>query len=159
MNNALKDWTIAYVKHKDSAFRKLVKTEEKKDRIEFHFRDKINTHFIIDTLTDALFSLIKDCEHKTIVCPNIQENLHFLLKEWKRINAIKNLLFIFVNLKNNDKWVINPHVHAMIADPASLEIGLQTMFDTANGKIAEIKVPKRKPQLFDEDVAASEEEE
>jgi len=46
----------------------------------------------------------------------------------------------------------------MIADPASLETGLQTMFDTANGKITEIKIPKRKPKLFDEDVADIEEE-
>ena len=45
----------------------------------------------------------------------------------------------------------------MIADPASLETGLQTMFDTANGKISDIKIPKRKPKLFDEDVAESEE--
>ena len=48
-------------------------------------------------------------------------------------------------------------VHAMIADPASLETGLQTMFDTANGKVSEIKIPRRKPQLFDEDVTKEEE--
>jgi len=82
MNQALKDWTINYVKHKDMAFRKLLNVEEKKECIMFKFKDKAVAHFVIDQLDTAIFALIKDHEHATIVCPNIEDNLEFLLKEW-----------------------------------------------------------------------------
>jgi hypothetical protein len=38
----------------------------------------------------------------------------------------------------------------MIADPESIESGLKTMFDTANGKIAEVKSAKKKASMFEE---------
>ncbi len=157
MNKELKEWTINYVKHKDSPFKRLVGYEEKKDIIEFKFKDKANIHVITERIDANTLDQIKSYEHKTVVCFNTDDNLKFLLKEWNKFSAIKNLTLIFVNLKNNDKWTINPHVHAMIADPESLETGLRTMFDTANGKIAEIKAPKRKPKLFGDDVADEEE--
>lgn len=157
MNTSLKDWTIAYVKHKDSAFKKLVNYTEGKEYIDFKFKDKTNRHFILERIDAEVLTKIKDCDHKTVVCLNTEENYQFLIKEWKKLASIKNLMLIFVNLKTGDKWLINPHVHAMIADPESLETGLRTMYDTANGKVAEIKAPKRAPKLFDDDVADEEE--
>jgi hypothetical protein len=81
-----------------------------------------------------------------------------LIKNWKKLSDIKNLSFLFVNLKIGDKWVINPHTHSMIADPESIESGLRTMFDTANGKIAEVKVGKKKSSMFEESSSSEEEE-
>jgi hypothetical protein len=161
MNKELSDWTVHYVKNKDLTFRKLVKYSEhpENDRIDFEFKDKTIAHFIIDKLSDKLFESIKEHEHKTIVCPNIEENFKFLIKNWKRLSDVKNLNFLFVNLKINDKWVINPHTHSMIADPETIESGLKTMFDTANGKVAEIKKGKKKASMFEEGSSSEEEEE
>ena len=53
-------------------------------------------------------------------------------------------------MKIGDKWVINPHTHSMIADPESIESGLRTMSDTANGKVEEVKKGKKKPSMFEE---------
>jgi len=39
-----------------------------------------------------------------------------------------------------------PHTHSMIADPSTIESGLRTMFETANGKVAEVKKGKKKHQ-------------
>jgi len=161
MDKQLSEWTINYVKNRDLTFRKLVKYVEnsKDDYISFEFKDKIVAHFIIDKLSEKIFEIIKNHDHKVIVCLNVEENFKFLIKNWKKLSDIKNLSFLFVNLKMGDKWVINPHTHSMIADPTSIESGLKTMFDTANGKIAEIKAGKKKSSMFEEGSGSEEEEE
>lgn len=161
MDKELANWTINYVKNRDLTFRKLVKYTEKSkdDCIEFEFKDKIVAHFIVDKVTDKIFDTIKAHDHKVIVCPNIEENFKFLIKNWKKLSDAKNLSFLFVNLKLGDKWVINPHTHSMIADPESIESGLRTMFDTANGKITEVKAGKKKSSMFEEGSSSEEEEE
>jgi len=160
MDKQLYDWTINYVKNKDLAFRKLVKFTEHptEDNIEFEFKDKTIAHFIIDKLSDKIFNLIKDHEHKAITCPNSEDNFKFLIKEWKKLSEIKNLSLVFVNLKINDKWIINPHTHSMIADPSTIESGLRTMFETANGKVAEVKKGKKKASMFEESSSEEQEE-
>jgi hypothetical protein len=160
MDKQLAEWTVHYVKNKDLTFRKLVKFEEhpKEEMIEFEFKDKKVAHFILDKVTDKVLDLVKGHEHKVIVCLNNEENFKFLIKDWKKVSEIRNLSFLFVNLKGNDKWVINPHTHSMIADPASIESGLRTMYDTANGKIAEIKGGKKKASMFESSSSEEEEE-
>jgi hypothetical protein len=161
MDKQLADWTLNYVKNKDLTFRKLVKYTEhaKEEYIDFEFKDKIVAHFIIDKVSDKVFDIIKNHDHKIIVCLNTDENFKFLIKNWKKLAETKNLSFLFVNLKIGDKWVINPHTHSMIADPDSIESGLKTMFDTANGKVAEVKVGKKKSSMFEEGSSSEEEEE
>jgi len=161
MDKQLYDWTLSYVKNKDLTMRKLVKCIEhpKEDSIEFEFKDKKVMHFVLDKLSDKIFELIKNHEHKAITCLNTEENFKFLIKEWKKLSGIRNLSFVFVNLKINDKWIINPHTHSMIADSSSIESGLRTMFETANGKVAEIKKGKKKASMFEEGSSLEEEEE
>ncbi|MGV8086664.1 MAG: hypothetical protein ACP5N1_03465 [Candidatus Woesearchaeota archaeon] len=159
MIKELMEWTLHYVKNKDLTFRKLVKYTEKSESIEFEFKDKKITHFIIEKLSERVFDIIKNSEHKVIVCPNIEENFKFLIKDWEKLSNTKNLSFLFVNMKINDKWVINPHTHSMIADPETIESGLRTMFDTANGKVTEVKATKKKVSMFEETSSVEEDEE
>jgi len=161
MDKQLSDWTVNYVKNKDLTFRKLVKFTEhdKDDYIDFEFKDKTVAHFIVDKLTDKVFDIIKNREHKILVCLNIEENFKFLIKNWNKLSEMKNLSLLFVNLKLGDKWVINPHTHSMIADSENIESGLRTMFETANGKIAEVKKGKKKASMFEEGSSSEDEEE
>jgi len=53
--------------------------------------------------------------------------------------------------------VINPHTHSMVADPLSIETGLKTMFDTANGNVAEMKGSKKKLSMFEESSTSNDE--
>jgi hypothetical protein len=152
MDKALKEWTIAYVKNKDLGARKLVKIEEhdKENFLNVIFKDKPNKHYIVDKLDDKILKEISTNDFKTVVSLNSEENFGFFLKNWKKLCDIKNLNMIFVNMHTHDKWIINPHLHSMIADPDSMEQGLRTMFDTANGKIAEPKKTKKKASMFEE---------
>jgi hypothetical protein len=152
MDNDLKEWTKAYIKNRDSVQKKLVKIDEdiKKNIIIAQYKDKIVKHHILDVFDEKSLKLIENNDSNTIICPNVEANFQFLVKHWKILSAIKNLNIIFVNLKVCDKWQINPHVHSMIADPDSIETGLRTMFDTANGNITEIKASKKKQPMFEE---------
>ena len=157
--NELYDWAKTFVKNKDLVMRKLVGIDDKKDHFIAKYKDKEVTHFVTETLTDKAFSQIEGVTHKAIVCLNSEANLAFLTKHWKKLSEIKNLSFIFVNLKMHDKWVINPHLHSMVADPDSIESGLRTMYETANGKVAEVKPSKKKSSMFEESDEQSEDEE
>lgn len=154
------EWTVNYVKNKDLTFKKLVKFEEhlSKEYIDFQFKDKLVTHYVVEDLKDDILDKVKSHEQKAVTCLNSEQNFRFLIKNWKKISELKNLTFVFVNLKIGDKWVINPHTHSMIADPATIESGLRTMFDTANGKVADIKIGKKKPSMFEESSGSDEEE-
>jgi hypothetical protein len=145
----LKEWAIAYVKNKDLTQRKLVKIEDKKDHLECVYKDKTIITFVLDKLDEKIFDLMKDKEHKMFAAYNKEENFKFLIKHWEKLSKIKNLSFVFVNDKFNDKWQINPYLHSLIADPDSIENGLKTMYDTANGKAEDIKPSKKKTPMFE----------
>lgn len=161
MEKELFEWTVHYVKNKDLTFRKLVKHTEhpKENYIEFEFKDKKVFYYVIERINDKVIDQAKSKEHKVIVCNNTEDNFKFLITHWKKFSEYKNLSVLFVNLKLNDKWIINPHTHSMIADPDSIESGLRTMFDTANGKISEVKGPKKKASMFEESSSSEEDEE
>lgn len=153
MTNELLEWTSTYIKNRDLTLQKIVsiKIDEKSNIIDVKFKDKEVKHYIFADLSEKILSL--PAGNKIIVCVNTNENFQFLIKNWTKLSKMKELSMIFVSLKNNDKWLINPYVHAMIADPESIESGLKSMFDTANGNIIEVKQGKKKPKIFDDDVA------
>ncbi|HIH32265.1 TPA: hypothetical protein HA235_06165 [Candidatus Woesearchaeota archaeon] len=150
MDKELLEWTINYIKNKDLTLKKIQAIETVKDIINIKYPDK-TTRFQVKPVLDD-----KALMPQTVVCLNSEENFKFLIKNWAKMSKINGLNILFVNQKNNDKWLINPYVHSMIADPASLETGLRAMFDTANGLVKEVKRDKKKPKIFDDDVANEE---
>ncbi|OIO65275.1 hypothetical protein AUJ68_03410 [Candidatus Woesearchaeota archaeon CG1_02_57_44] len=65
-----------------------------------------------------------------LVVPNTKDNLKHLQTNWPAFAKRKDLQLIFVNPSSPaEKWIINPHMHSRIADPESLNMGLQSMFD------------------------------
>lgn len=151
--NELLEWTNNYLTNRDLTLKKIVsiKIDEKNNIIDVKFKDKEVKHHVFPTLNDKILTL--GVGSKVIICINSDENFKFLIKNWNKIAKIKDFSIIFVSLKNNDKWLINPYVHSMIADPESLESGLKAMFDSANGELKEPKMEKKKPKIFDDDVA------
>ena len=53
---------------------------------------------------------------------------------WDEFSKFKGLVFYFINPFSNldKKWVVQPYVHAQIADNASLKTGLKSMFETVD---------------------------
>lgn len=151
------DWTQNHIKHKDLILKKPEKVDDKGTSINLHYKEKIQHYEIMKDLDLKIKPDEKN--HYTVVCENSELNFSKLIKNWTEISKVKNLTIFFVNTKTGEKWHINPHIHNMIADPASLENGLKTMYDTANGKIVEIKKSKKKPQIFEENSSEEDSEE
>lgn len=149
--NELLHWTENYLKNRDLTLRNIVsmKVDEKNNIIDVKFKDKSVKYHILPLISEQILT---ETGRRVIVSLNSKENFDFLIKNWDKISKIKDFSILFVNLKHNDKWLINPYIHSMIADPESLESGLKTMFDAANGDITEPKAEKKKPKIFDEDV-------
>jgi hypothetical protein len=135
----LAEWTINYVKHKDSFQKKLKDYKQDQDVVEFNFSDKKHHYLISEKLEVSLLERIKKYDWKTIVCLNTEENLKVLIDNWKKFVGVDKLFVLFVSEKGG-KWIINPKTHEAISDPESLNLGLKSMYDAAEGKYEE---PKR----------------
>jgi hypothetical protein len=149
----LKEWAIAFIKHRDLAFRRIASIDDKGKELLVKQKDSKEIHnHVAEKIDDALLKKIHSEDNKMIFCLNTEENLEFLIKHWDKFKIINNLTLVFANLKNDDKWIINPKLHSIIADSASIKQGLQSMYDTANGKV-DSGPKKKKPKMFDDDVA------
>jgi hypothetical protein len=131
----LTEWSVNYVKHRDLLDRKLLDFEIKDSTIKFRFKDKEVYYFIEDTLGEDIFKRFEKKEPKTIVCNHNQQNFDFLVNNWNDFAKIENLVIIFYNEKNQDKWLINPFMHNKIADSKKLKQGLKALYDAAEGKV------------------------
>ncbi|GIU69398.1 MAG: hypothetical protein KatS3mg002_0634 [Candidatus Woesearchaeota archaeon] len=138
------EWTETYIKHKDLTLKKIKSIDKKENVITVKYLDKEQTYHVIAYLNEEILK-----KEGIIVCLNTEDNFSFLIKKWTEISKIKNLSILFVNLNRNEKWFINPYIHNMIADPASIVQGLKAMFDTTNGTFTEPKKEKKKPELFE----------
>ena len=125
----LKEWTINYVKNKDIWNKKLLKHTISGEVIEFKFKDKLHDYIVKEKLNSEILKTWLKSNSITIVCLCIDDNFDFLLKHWDSLKENSKLSLIFVNLVENNKWIINPHTHSLIADPDSFEIGLKSMFE------------------------------
>ncbi len=139
MNNItsfLAEWTIDYIKNKDIFIKKVESIEKNKDGFDIvvKYKDKVS-YFIVKPSVEDIEEVTgkKDKEgHYTLVMLNNKENLHFIIRNWKRLVDFKNLCIIFVNpfSQLDKKWLVFPYIHNRICDDSSLERGFKAMFET-----------------------------
>lgn len=132
-------WTINYVKSRDVFQKKLLSHEVKEGYIEFKFKDQTHFYFIEEKLTESILTKIENQNFNIIVCMNKTENLDFIVNKWSFFSKLKTLKLIFVSETTNDKWIICPYTHNLIADSATLKQGLKSMSDAAEGKFKDAK--------------------
>ena len=94
---------------------------------------KIITKYFIDKSLDVLINKHVNCLQKTdekiyFICENIKKNIDILYHEWKRVIQNPNLVVIYVDLNQQTKWLIRPYSHNLIADPETLEEGLNSLY-------------------------------
>jgi len=156
----LHDWLVHYLKRKDSVELSIRKIETLDFFVIADHGERRDSYFVKSKLEPSDVKEIIAGKILKVCTENSEENFQFLVKNWKELCSMRELLFIFVNLSLGEKWIICPYSHNFIADEATLEAGLRTMFDTANGKIVEVKPEKgRKPKLFEETDEDDEDEE
>lgn len=130
----LREWAVHYIKQKDLVKNDLVSYKEEEGRVLCEYKEGIKaTYYYKENLKLEKIKAVKDDETAYFVCMCNEHNLKILMNNWDLFKTKKNLVFIFLNLKLAEKWIIKPFVHAKIADPATLKQGLRTMYDICMG--------------------------
>lgn len=131
-----KEWAIHYIKQKDLVKKDLISYKEEEDKILCDYKEGVKaTYYCKENLELGKIKTVKDDEITYFVCICNEHNFKILTDNWDLFKTKKNLIFIFLNLKLAEKWVIKPFVHAKIADPATLKQGLRTMYNTCTGVV------------------------
>lgn len=82
-------------------------------------------------MDDKVFSFLKENDFKSVVCLANKKNLDFLIANWNVFKKVENFSIIFADIKNHDKWIINPEVHNRVCDDSSLVTGLKSMYSNS----------------------------
>ena len=131
VNSFLADWSIRFLKNKDSIKKEIVDIEKNKNGFDFtiNYKDKTKYFIIRPILQNDMFDKIKWEEYFGIITLNNFVNIRFVVSNWKKIVDFKFLNIYFANpFSSSDKiWTINPYTHDKVCDKASLELGLRAM--------------------------------
>jgi hypothetical protein len=68
-------------------------------------------------------------EYDVICCINTDKNIHAVVRYWESL-VKHNPLVVFVNDSFDDKWLLKPAIHDLIAQRETLEQGLLTLSET-----------------------------
>ena len=124
----LKEWAEHYIKHHDLYDRNIEKIEDHGHKLLIYQKDDIIYPCLCaETLTDDVLSKLEGHDKALVVTRNLKDNVTFVLQHWKELSGHHGLKIIFANRAKNEKWVLMPHGHAKVADPASLKTGLMAM--------------------------------
>lgn len=131
--NFLREWAVNYARNKDILAKTIIEIKEHEAEVDVKHKHKEQKYFIDPFLESCEKNLksIKEDSHASIVCFNTKDNFRILSEKWGDFVNFRHLNLIFLNPFSNEQkvWVIFPHTHNNIADPDSLKLGLQTMFE------------------------------
>jgi hypothetical protein len=126
----LLDWAEAYVRHRDLFEKRILSIEKKENLLIIKNKDNSTTTCLVaDSLDEIILAAAEKEKKALLVTRNLKANLDFLVKHWLRFAKLPGLKLVFANVKQNEKWVLLPHSHHAVADPDSLALGLQAMFE------------------------------
>ena len=134
VHSFLVEWTVNFLKNKDTLAKKIESIERNKSGFELYIKYKDREQYVVIMPTlknlDSVVQKLNNDSYFSIVALNSEENFGILLKNWKRLVDFKFLNIIFVNpfSETDKKWIVFPHTHHKICDENSLELGLKSMF-------------------------------
>lgn len=131
----LRQWMKHYLQHKDMIRKSILDMKDDPAGLLLTTKDG-EKKIVIQPILKDVKPLVVEAAKKpiTVVVCNCKENLDSFRKQWDSLAAVHQIEFMFVNplSKTEKKWIIRPFIHNRIADTASLQLGLQSLFDTVD---------------------------
>jgi hypothetical protein len=123
------EWTVAYIKYKDSVQRKIqsIEPNDKTASVTVKNKDGSEHKYLATNLLSTLNT--SSLNEEKIACLNKKENVDWLLSNWDKLKD-KKCVFLFVNTKKSENWAINPRMHSSITDKSALKPGLKALYDS-----------------------------
>lgn len=131
--DALKQWALLYVKHKDITLKKIAGIKDADYGFLMANSDGTTTSCVVAVSfkgIDKEFSSTAAADKSTpIVTLSNEENIRAVHSVWDTLAASQNLLIIFANPFSSleEKWALRPHLHNRVCDRSSLLQGLKAM--------------------------------
>lgn len=119
----IKEWCKIYLEHKDVHKKQILGFKD--TDVGFNIIEKTNTTKKV-LITLELNQTTLTQKYNILCTKNTKQNVEFLANNWKEF-LNKDLLCIFVNIKQNKFWLIKPDLHNKITPPESLKKGLLAM--------------------------------
>jgi hypothetical protein len=125
----LLEWTLNFIDNLNSFRRNLESKSVLDNRIICTYKDKGEHTYVVAASINS--DIIKGLNGSIVlVCLNSKENLSTVIENWGILIRNPKLKIIFVNLLHNLQWSLIPFTHNLVSDPASLKLGLKTLFET-----------------------------
>lgn len=129
MSMNLQEWTEAYIKYKDSVFKRIKNVEKVETGLKVENKDGSITKYICTyDLKNVDASKLSD---ERISCTNTKSNLAWVITNWNALKDTK-VIFHFVNLNKADSWSLNPTIHHSITEKGTLKQGLVSLFESVS---------------------------
>jgi hypothetical protein len=162
---SLLDLAKQIVKHKDAFERKITSIEPEQNGFVVIRKDGSRQRWVVmDRFSYApgrIDAKDKAGQPKTklvLLCTSDKENIRAVVKGWDALIKEQDLSVYFVDVKTGNKWNIMPRVHDLIAERSTLESGLVSLMDAANGIVKEEPRRKKKQSMFEESSQDEEEQ-
>lgn len=123
------EWTVAYIKYKDSVQRKVLSVEPNEGNGTVIVKNKDGSELKYLCFDSLLKIKAGDLKDERVSCLNLKENVDWLISNWDILKD-KKCIFLFVNLKKSENWAINPHMHNSITDKSALKPGLKALYES-----------------------------
>ncbi len=131
--DALKQWALLYVKHRDIAVKKIAGIKDTGYGFLMANSDGTTTSCIIAVsfkgIGNEFISAAAADKGILIVTLSNEENIRAVYSVWETLAASQNLLIIFANPFSSleEKWALRPYIHNRVCDRSSLLQGLKAM--------------------------------
>jgi hypothetical protein len=137
MSNKIKqiltEWTIDFIKNKNSFLNTLKKIEKNKEEFDLKVIYQDKEEYILIEPENKISELNKE-KNIILFLFNTKENINLLIENWKKFTEYDKLTIYFVNMFSlaDKKWVIKPHFHSKISDEKFLKKGLSSIYSTVD---------------------------
>ena len=112
---------------RDAFERKIVSLETTKSGLIVKYKARELT-VLCQEMLDA--KTVPASGHVLLVARQSKSNFDALVTSFKSLAHNPDLTVAFANVKSTERWLVKPHVHANVADPASLKAGLLSLYET-----------------------------
>jgi hypothetical protein len=132
----LYEWTKHYIAFRDMMKKQIIKKTFLETSIVVKEKKEEKIYLVMEELKKTIPSLKKLKRNVKIYITTLNNisNCNTLIEDWNKFSIYDHLTIIFVEIQENEKWIIHPATHQSIADKESLEEGIMGLYNATKQK-------------------------
>jgi len=120
------EWAIPYIKSRDSFKKEIINIINNDNQIIVEKNNSKEIYKEIETKDIQNIEINNDFDINWFILENSNSNIDEVVENWNRLIDPK-IRLIFVELKTNRKWLLNPNIHSKIVEEQNIKKSLKTI--------------------------------